>query len=155
MLIPGDIPDALSRFKVIEPSPEPVLTSTVQLVPEPLTVPILAPVTPDVVNEKLLAVTPVTLDPNVTLYVTEVALVEAALGVPLFIELTVVLLDVVNVKLLLALIQPVVLFLTVAIKSYVLAALAGMVTLIGDAGKEALLTALKLGIAEVPVVIEY
>jgi hypothetical protein len=64
--------------------------------------------------------------------------------------------DTTSVKLLAALTQVVVLFLTVATKLYVLAALAGMVTLIGDTGKLVLLTAVKLGMAVgEPVVIEY
>ena len=69
------------------------------------------------VKLKLDALSPVTLAPNAILYVTELALVMAPLGVPLAMELMVVpAAATVNVKLLLALVQPVVLFLAVAIK---------------------------------------
>jgi len=60
-----------------------------------------------------------------------------------------------KVKLLLELRHPVVLFLTFATKLYVLAALAGIVILIGEAGRLSLVTGLKLDITVgAPVVIE-
>lgn len=139
------------------PSPVPEFTTTLYVEPEPLNEVILAPLTPLVVKLKFEVVNPVTFAPKVTVKVTDAAFVVEPLGVPLVIELIVVLDDeTVTVKLLLALVQPVLLFLTVATKLYVFAALAGTVTLIGDAGKLELFTAEKLGIAVgEPVVIEY
>ena len=78
--------------------------------------PIDAPLTPLVVKLKFDELNPVILAPNVILYVTVLALVMATFGVPLTIELIVVPSATLNVKLLLVLIQPVVLFLTLATK---------------------------------------
>ena len=68
VLIAGDKPVELARFNLIVPSPEPVFTVTTnEFVPEPTDV-MLAPLTPVVVNEKLLVVNPVTVAPKVTVY---------------------------------------------------------------------------------------
>ena len=85
------------------------------------------------------------------------ALVLAPLGVPLTIEFRVIPgLTISTVKLLFELTQPVLEFLTVATKLYVLAELAGIVTLIGFEGKVALVTFEKPGITlGEPVKIEY
>ena len=59
------------------PSPEPVFIVTVQLVPEPLTVLTLAPLTlPVVVNEKSLVDNPLTDAANVAVYCTDAAFVD-------------------------------------------------------------------------------
>jgi len=69
-------PVELARFRPIVPSPEPVLTGTDQAILLLVVgVPTLAPLTPEVVNEKLLAVTPVIAALNVTVNVSEPALV--------------------------------------------------------------------------------
>lgn len=76
LLKPYSKPVVLARFRPIVPLPEPVLTGTDQVTLLPVVgVPILAPLTPEVVNEKLLAVTPVIAALNVTVNVSEPALV--------------------------------------------------------------------------------
>ena len=55
-----------TRFRPTLPSPEPVFTVTVYVVPLPLTVLTDAPDTPVVASEKSLASTPVTTSLNVT-----------------------------------------------------------------------------------------
>jgi hypothetical protein len=56
--MPGDKLVELARFNCIVPSPLPVFTGTVQVVPPLLVVgdPTVAPLTPEAVIEKLLAV---------------------------------------------------------------------------------------------------
>ena len=58
--------EVLDRSRRIVPSPLPVLTATVRVVPEPVIVPTDAPVTPVVVRLKLPAATPVTDSEKVT-----------------------------------------------------------------------------------------
>ena len=82
MLIVFDKPVALARFNWIVPSPVPVVTGTVQVMLSLVVgVPMFAlvtPLTPVVVTLKLLAVTPVTAEPNTAEKLTLAAFV----GVP-------------------------------------------------------------------------
>ena len=69
VLMPGDKPVALARFNPIVPSPVPVFTVMVYVVPDPETEATLAPLTlPVVVKEKLLVLSPVNEAPNVAVY---------------------------------------------------------------------------------------
>ena len=72
------------------PSPVPVFTTTLYAEPEPLNEVMLAPLTPLVVKLKFEVVNPVTFAPKVTVKVTDATLVGSLLGVPLVIELIVV-----------------------------------------------------------------
>ena len=76
----------LLKSRRIVPSPVPVLTVTVRVLPEPEIVPIEVPVTPVLVREKLPAATPVTDSLKVTRKVMLAALVGVVVGA---IELTV------------------------------------------------------------------
>ncbi len=71
----GVRPVSLAKLSLIVPSPVPVLTETVQVVPEPVTELIEAPETPVVVKLKLLAVSPVIEAAKVTVKETLLALV--------------------------------------------------------------------------------
>jgi hypothetical protein len=72
--------EALLRSSRIVPEPEPVLTVTVQVVPEPDMPLTEVPLTPVVFKVKLLVVTPETDSLKVTVKVVEVALVGVVVG---------------------------------------------------------------------------
>ena len=80
LLTDGVTPVALFSDNWMVPSPLPVLTVTVQLVPEPVTLLTLALLTlPVVVNEKLVVDKPLTDAANVAVNCTDVALVNVLL----------------------------------------------------------------------------